>query len=54
MGRNILIKAGAVEAEAELNDTTTVRTIEEALFLEGHINLWVDEIHLSIPPLALS
>jgi len=49
MGRKIRIKAGAIEAEAELNDTRTARAIWEALPIEGRVNLWGDEIYFSIP-----
>jgi hypothetical protein len=49
MGRKIQIKAGAIEAEAELNYTKTAQTIWEALPIEGRVNLWGDEIYFSIP-----
>jgi hypothetical protein len=49
MGQKIRIRAGAVEAEAELNDTRTGQAIWEALPITGHVNLWGDEIYFSIP-----
>jgi hypothetical protein len=49
MGKRIRIVAGAVEAEAELNNTATAQAIWEALPMEGHVNLWGDEIYFSIP-----
>ena len=49
MGKRIRIVAGAVEAEAELNNTATARAIWEALPIEGHASLWGDEIYFPIP-----
>lgn len=49
MGKTIHIRAGALEAEAELNDTTTAQAIWEILPIEGRANLWGDEIYFSIP-----
>jgi hypothetical protein len=49
MGQKIRIRAGAVKAEAELNDTRTGQAIWEALPITGHVNLWGDEIYFSIP-----
>jgi hypothetical protein len=49
MGKQIKITAGKLEAEAELNDTGTAKAIWETLPLQGHTNLWGDEIYLSIP-----
>jgi hypothetical protein len=49
MGKRIRIVAGAVEAEAELNNTATAQAIWEALPIEGRVNLWGDEIYFSIP-----
>jgi len=49
MGKKILIRAGAIEAEAELNDTGTAQAIWETLPIKGRINLWGDEIYFSIP-----
>ncbi|TEU17793.1 MAG: hypothetical protein E3I25_02435 [Dehalococcoidia bacterium] len=49
MGKKIRIKAGEIEAEAELNDTRTAQAIGEALPMKGHVNLWGDEIYFSIP-----
>jgi hypothetical protein len=49
MGKKIRIRAGAIEATAELNDTRTAQAIWEALPIKGRVNLWGDEIYFSIP-----
>ena len=49
MGKKIRIRAGAIEAEAELNDTKTAQAIWETLPIKGRVNLWGDEIYFSIP-----
>jgi hypothetical protein len=49
MGRKIRIRAGAIEATAELNDTRTAQAIWETLPIKGRVNLWGDEIYFSIP-----
>ncbi|MER3501784.1 MAG: hypothetical protein C4295_10025 [Candidatus Fervidibacterota bacterium] len=49
MGRRIIIKAGSVTAEAELNETETAKRIYEALPLTGAANRWGDEIYFAIP-----
>jgi len=49
MGRKIQISVGAIEAEAELNNTRTAQAIWEALPIKGRANLWGDEIYFSIP-----
>jgi hypothetical protein len=49
MRKKIHIKAGVIEAEAELNDTRTAQAIWETLPIKGRINLWGDEIYFSIP-----
>ena len=49
MGKKIKITAGELEAKAELNDTGTAKAIWETLPLQGHANLWGDEIYFSIP-----
>ena len=47
MDKRIRITAGRIEAEAELNNSRTARAIREALPIEGHVNLWGDEIYFS-------
>ncbi len=49
MGRRIIIRAGSVTAEAELNETETAKRIYEALPLTGAANRWGDEIYFAIP-----
>lgn len=49
MGKKIQINAGAIKAEAELNDTKTAQAIWKALPITGRANLWGDEIYFSIP-----
>jgi len=49
MRKEINIRAGAIEAEAELNDTRTAQAIWEILPIEGRVNLWADEIYFPIP-----
>lgn len=49
MARKIRIKAGKIEAIAELNDTKTAKAIWEALPIKGHVNRWGEEIYFSIP-----
>ena len=49
MRKKIRIRAGAIEAEAELNDTSTAQAIWEALPIKGRVSLWGEEIYFSIP-----
>ena len=49
MGNKIRITAGAIKAEAELNNSRTAHEIWKALPIEGHVSLWGDEIYFSIP-----
>lgn len=49
MVKRIRIKAGSVEAVAELNDTKTAQAIWEALPIKGYVDLWGEEIYFSIP-----
>ena len=49
MARGIEIRAGQIEATAELNDTRTARAIWEALPIKGRVNRWGQELYFSIP-----
>jgi hypothetical protein len=49
MAREIVIQAGSVTMEAELNDTKAADAIWEALPIEGRGNRWGEEIYFSIP-----
>ncbi|MHC4844139.1 MAG: cyclophilin-like fold protein [Planctomycetota bacterium] len=49
MPQEIKIKAGNVEVEATLNDSTTAKMIIEKLPIESTGNRWGDEIYFSIP-----
>ena len=47
--RKIRIKAGLIEAVAELNNTRTAQAIWEALPIKARVNLWGEEVYFSIP-----
>ncbi len=47
--RTIRITAGAVQAEATLNESPTATLIWNALPIESRGNTWGDEIYFSIP-----
>lgn len=49
MVRKIKIKAGQIEAVAELNETKTAQAIWNALPIKARASLWGDEIYFSIP-----
>ena len=49
MAREIDIRAGQVEATAELNDSRTAQAIWEALPIKGQANTWGDEIYFEVP-----
>jgi hypothetical protein len=49
MGKRIRIVAGAIEAQAELNNTATAQAIWESLPIDGRASLWGDEIYFPIP-----
>ena len=48
----IVIEAGSVRMEAELDDTPTAQQVWDALPIEGLANLWGDEIYFEIPVVA--
>ena len=47
--KRIVIKAGDIEAEAELNDSATAEAVWQALPLDGSANMWGEEIYFRIP-----
>jgi len=47
--RRIRIKAGSVEAVAELNDTQTSELIWQALPIKGIVQTWGDEVYFATP-----
>jgi uncharacterized protein len=49
MAHPIIITAGSVLAEAELNDSPTAQMIREALPITGQAKTWGDEIYFKIP-----
>ena len=49
MPRNIVIAAGSIRLEAELNDTFTAQAIGNILPITAAANTWGDEIYFSMP-----
>lgn len=49
MKRRLIIKAGTVKAEAEIDDSKTSDAIWKALPIKGTANLWGDEVYFEIP-----
>lgn len=49
MPRNIVITAGSVRLEAELNETFTAQAIGNILPITAPANTWGDEIYFSMP-----
>ena len=49
MPTNILITAGSIRLEAELNDTFTAKAISNILPITAAANTWGDEIYFSMP-----
>ena len=46
---NIVITAGSIRLEAELNDTFTAKAISNILPITAAANTWGDEIYFSMP-----
>jgi hypothetical protein len=53
MNNKIIITAGDISLEAELNDSPTARQVWEVLPVEGTANVWGEEIYFKIPVEAL-
>jgi hypothetical protein len=51
--QRIKIQAGDVALSAELNEGETARKVWDALPIEGHANVWGDEIYFEIPVAAV-
>ena len=49
MARKIMITAGEVKVEAELNDGPTAEMVAEALPIKARGNRWGEEIYFEIP-----
>lgn len=49
MGKKIMIEAGGVRVEADLNETETARLIWDALPVEATANTWGDEVYFDVP-----
>lgn len=49
MARVISIKVGAIEAEADLNDSATANAIWDTLPIQANASTWGDEIYFGIP-----
>ena len=54
MGRTISITAGAVEVQAELNDSDAADAVWQSLPVSAPGNTWGDEIYFRIPVTASS
>jgi hypothetical protein len=49
----IIITAGDVTLQAELNDSPTARQVWDALPIEAEANTWGDEVYFTIPVIAV-
>lgn len=52
MAQKIVIKAGQVTVEGQLNDSATAKAIAEALPMKANANRWGGEIYFTIPVTA--
>ena len=50
--KKIIIEAGGAQLAAYFNESPTARLIWEALPIEGHANVWGEEIYFDIPVAA--
>ena len=48
-GNKMIITAGNITLEAEMNDSETAKRIFDILPVEGHANVWGEEIYFEIP-----
>lgn len=46
---SVIITAGDVSLQAELNDSRTARAVAEALPIAGTVSTWGEEIYFSVP-----
>ena len=49
MADMIRVRAGAVEVQAELNDTRTAKALFRTLPIKARANTWGDEIYFDVP-----
>ncbi len=49
MGKRMSVRAGIVEATADLNDSASAQALWQALPITGVAQTWGDEIYFSIP-----
>lgn len=52
MARRIIIQAGKVSLDAELNDNATADAVWESLPIKGTASTWGNEVYFSIPVTA--
>ena len=49
MPNTISIKAGAIEVQAELNNTRTAKSLFRTLPIKAQVDTWGDEIYIDVP-----